>query len=221
MNKKLIIFGLGDMAELAAYLFGLHTDYEVVGFCVDEAYLKEQYFVGLPVVAFENIQTIYPPATHDMFVAIGYSQLNQLRAEKYHAARQKGYTLATYVSPKATVFDNVALGDNCFVFENNVLQPFVQIGENTIIWSGNHIGHHTVIGPHGFITSHAVISGRVRIGTHVFVGVNATLRDHITVGNKVVIGAGTILLKDAIDDAVYMAESTPPSSVPSHRLRGI
>jgi sugar O-acyltransferase (sialic acid O-acetyltransferase NeuD family) len=221
MNKKLIIFGLGDMAELAAYLFRLHTDYEVVGFCVDEAYLKEQHFAGLPVVAFENIQTIYSPSSYDMFVAIGYSQLNQLRADKYHVAKQKGYKLATYVSPKATVFDNVTLGDNCFVFENNVLQPFVQIGENTIIWSGNHIGHHTIIGPHGFITSHAVISGRAKIGTHVFVGVNATLRDHITVGNKVVIGAGTILLKDASDNSVYMAESTPPSPVPSHRLRGI
>lgn len=221
MKKKLVIFGLGDMAQLAAYLFPLHTDYEVVAFCVDAAYVKDPKFMGLPVVASEQVQDVYPPAQHDMFVAIGYSQLNQLRADKYAAAKAMGYQLATYISPKATVFDNVVIGDNCFIFEHNVIQPFVEIGPDTIVWSGNHIGHHTVIGEHGFITSHAVISGRIKIGSHVFIGVNATLRDHITVGSKVVVGAGTLLLKDAADGEVYVAESTPASPVPSHRLRGI
>lgn len=221
MSKKLVIFGQGDIAELAAYLFALDTDYEIAGFCVDADYLSGDQFMGKPVVAFENVTETFPPASHAMFVAIGYTKLNKARAEKYAAAKALGYPLASYVSPRATVFDNVKIGDNCFIFENNVLQPFVTVGDNTILWSGNHVGHHTVIGSHCFITSHAVISGRVTIHDNVFIGVNATLRDHITIGKFCVVGAGTVLLKDAEEAQVFIAKSTEPSPVPSHRLRGL
>jgi sugar O-acyltransferase (sialic acid O-acetyltransferase NeuD family) len=156
-----------------------------------------------------------------MFVAIGYTKVNKLREQKYHEAKALGYQLASYISPLATVFDNVVIGDNCFVFEDNTLQPFVTIGNNNVLWSGNHVGHHTVIGNHCFITSHTVISGRCTIGDNCFIGVNATLRDHLNIGKHCVIGAGTVLLKDAADSQVFIAQSTEASTVPSHRLRGI
>jgi sugar O-acyltransferase (sialic acid O-acetyltransferase NeuD family) len=219
MTKKLVIFGMGDMGQLAAYLFPLHTDYVVAGFCVDKEYAKNDAFMGLPVVTSECVADVFPPSTHDMFVAIGYHNLNTARREKYHAMKAAGYNLATYVSPQATTFDNVEIGDNCFIFENNVLQPFVKIGSNTVLWSGNHVGHHSVIGDHCFIASHAVISGHVRIGDACFVGVNATLRDHIVVGEQCIIGAGALLLADAAPQGVYMGEATQRSAVPSTRLK--
>lgn len=221
MKQKLVIFGIGDIAELAAYLFGIHTDYEVAGFCVDRQYCDRAEFMGKPVVAFEEVAQHYPSETHRMFVAIGYTKLNAVREEKYHAAKAAGYQLATYISPLATVFDNASIGDNCFIFEDNTVQPFVTIGCNTILWSGNHIGHHTTIGSHCFITSHVVVSGRCVVGNNVFMGVNATLRDHLTIGDRCVIGAGTVLLKDAEAGQVFIANSTVASPVPSHRLRGI
>lgn len=221
MKKKLVIFGTGDIAQLAAYLFALHGQYEIAGFCVDEEYLKTDRFMNAPVIAFQQAAEVFPPETHDMFIAIGYHDLSKSRERKYHEAKAAGYYLASYISPLATVFDNVTLGDNCFIFEHNVLQPFVRIGCNTILWSGNHIGHHTVIGDHCFITSHTVIAGRVTLENNVFVGINATLRDHIRVGSHCVIGAGSILLKDSQKDQVFVAESTPPSPVPSYRLRNI
>lgn len=221
MKKPLVIFGIGDIGELAAYLFELHTDYEVVGFCVDKDYVKADSFMGKSLVAFEEVTKRFPPATHHMYVGIGYTKINQVREGKYHAAKAAGYTLATYVSPHATVFDNVQIGDNCFIFEDNTVQPFVKIGSNNVVWSGNHIGHHTVIGDHCFITSHVVISGRCTIGNNTFIGVNATLRDHLSIGSHCVIGAGTVLLKDAANSQVFIAQSTEASPVPSQRLRGI
>jgi len=221
MTRKLVIFGLGDLAELAGYLFPLHTDYEVAAFCVDAEYAKESTFQNRPIVTTNNVIEEYPPAECDMFVAIGYKNLNKLREEKYFQIKKMGYRLATYVSPLATVFDNVSIGDNCFIFENNVVQPFVRIGNNTMLWSGNHVGHHSVIGDNCFIASHAVISGRVEIGNNVFIGVNATLRDKIKIGSHCVIGAGTVLLKDAEKDQVFIQEATAPSRVPSYRLRNI
>lgn len=221
MKKQLLIFGLGEMAQVAHHYFSNDSDYEVVAFSADAAYVGVPNFCGLPVVAFEEIAEKYPPSTCDFFAALGYSRLNATRKEKYMAIKDKGYALASYVSPHATVLGCVDIGENSFVFEDNTIQPFVSIGNNVVLWSGNHIGHHSVIGDHSFIASHVVISGGVEIGEQCFVGVNATLRDHIKVGDRCVVGAGALLLSDAPSEGVYVAAATERSKVPSTRLSRI
>lgn len=220
-RRKLIIFGTGEVAEMAAYLFPLHTDYTIAAFCVDSAYLATDRFMEKPLVAFEDIRNTFPPSEHDMFIALGYARINHAREEKYHTAKQMGYHLASYISPLATIYDNVTWGDNCFIFENNVLQPYVKIGCDTIIWGGNYVAHHCTIGNHCFIASHAMIAGGVTIGDHCFIGVNSTLRDHIRIGNRCVIGAGALLLENAKDDQVFIATATPASPITSHDLKNI
>ena len=221
MNKKLIIFGLSDMGQLAHFYFTRESDYEVVAFTVDKDYVQEASFCGLPVIDFESVANIYPPSDHALFIALGYSKLNGVRKEKYLAAKSLGYSIPSFVSSKATVLTDEPVGENCFIFEDNTIQPFVKIGNNVTLWSGNHIGHHSVIRDHTFIASHVVISGGVDIGEQCFIGVNATLRDHIKVGDRCVIGAGALLLGDADPEGVYIGSATERSRVPSRRLRGI
>ena len=156
-----------------------------------------------------------------MFIAVGYNKMNKVREQKYIEAKKKGYELITYISPKASLYDNVQIGDNCFIFEDNTLQPFSKIGNNTILWSGNHLGHHSIIGDNCFITSHVVIAGRVSIGNNTFIGINATIRDNVVVGIENVIGAGSLILKSTENYSVYSPEETAKSRVPSNRLRGI
>ncbi len=221
MKKPLVIFGTGDIAQLAHYYFCHDSDYEVVAFTVDAEFLNEEIFLGLPVVPFEDIQSHYSSNEHELFVALSYSRLNQLRQEKYEKVKELGYLLASYVSSKATVLNEGSIGDNCFILEDNTIQPFVQIGDNVTLWSGNHIGHHSIIHDHCFVASHVVISGGVEIRPFCFIGVNATLRDHIVVGERCVIGAGALLLKDAEPDGVYIGAATERSRVPSSRLKKI
>ncbi len=208
-NKKLLIFGIGEQAEVADYYFTHHTDLQVVGFCVDSEFLEADTFCGRPVVASENATQAYPPAECQGFVAIGYSKLNTLRAAKYEWMKSQGYQLASYISHRATVLTD-RLGDNLLILEENTIQPFVTIGNDVTLWSGNHIGHHSTIGNHAFITSHVVCSGGVEIGERCFIGVNATIRDHITIGDDNLIGAGAIILKSTSDNEVYPAVRTRP-----------
>jgi sugar O-acyltransferase (sialic acid O-acetyltransferase NeuD family) len=221
MKKKLVIFGSGDIAQLAYFYFSTDSVYEIVAFTVDGSYIEDSTFCGLPIVAFENITDHYATDSHDMFIALSYSKLNAVRKEKYLAAKTFGYTLANYISSHATVLNEGQIGDNCFILENNTIQPFVTIGNNITLWSGNHIGHHSTIQDHTFIASQVVISGGVHIGEQCFIGVNATLRDHIKIGDKCVIGAGALLLADAEPAGVYIGATTDRSKVPSTRLRGI
>ena len=221
MKKSLIIFGSGDIAQLAHYYYSRDSNYQVVAFTVDGAYLIEASFCGLPVIPFEEIVAHHAPGQHDMFIALSYSKLNSVRKEKYYAAKALGYSLASYVSSHATILNDGKIGDNCFIFEDNTIQPFVTIGNNVTLWSGNHIGHHSTIHDHCFIASHVVVSGGVEIGEQCFIGVNATVRDHIKIGEKCVIGAGALLLSNAESQGVYIGAATERARVPSSRLRNI
>lgn len=218
MKKPLIIFGAAEQAQVAHYYFSNHSSYEVVAFTVDLAYRTAEIFCGRPVIAFEELSAKYPPSSIELFVALGYSKLNQIRKEKYLAAKALGYRLASYISSDASIFNEGKFGDNCFILEDNTIQPLVTIGNNVTLWSGNHIGHHSFIHDHCFITSHVVVSGAVEIGESCFIGVNATLRDHIRIGEKCIIGAGTLILSDAEPEGVYIGQATERAKIPSRRL---
>lgn len=220
-RRPIVIFGAGEIADLAAFYFGFDGDRTVAAITVDQAYLKDDRVFGLPAVPFEDVATAYPPDQFDMFVATSYAEINRLRARKCAEAMSKGYRLASYVSPRATCFPDLSHGWNCFIFEDNTIQPRVKIGNNVTLWSGNHIGHHSTIGDNVFIASHVVVSGGVSIAENCFIGVNATLRDHIRIGKYSVVGAGATLLTDAPDEAVFKATQTEVSPVPSSRLRRI
>lgn len=218
---KIVIFGIGEIAELADFYFTHDSAFEVVGFTVDAAYLKDPKFRGRPVVPFENVTQSFPPEDYGLFVAISYSGLNELRTARVAAARAAGYRLVSYVSSRATIFPGLEIEDNCFILEDNTIQPFARIGANVTLWSGNHIGHHSVIEDNVFVASHVVVSGGVKIGKGSFVGVNATFRDHVTIGEKCVIGAGALVLEDQPEFSVVAPRGTERSSVPSTRLRRI
>jgi len=210
ISKKVVIFGIGDLARVAKFYFRHDSDLEVVAFALDREYIKEDSFDGLAVVAFEEVEKHYPPSDFSMYVGIGYSNFNQNREEKYFAAKEKGYSFITYVNSKTTQWGDTEIGENTFILEDVTIQPFVKIGNNCVIWSGNHIGHDSHIADHCFLTSHVVISGNCRIGKNCFLGVNATIRDGIKVADKCIIGAGTLILKDTETGSVYKGTATEP-----------
>ena len=203
-DKKLVLIGDSAFAEIAYEYFSHDSPYRVVGFSVEAAYLKQEKLMGLPVVPFEKLEKIYPPADHSFFVAATYSQMNSLRKRLYLAAKKMGYTPASYISSQAFVWKNCSIGEHCFIFEGNVVQPFVTIGSNVVLWSGNHIGHHSVIRDHCFIASHVVISGFCEVGASSFMGVNSTVANNLSIGKKCTIGAGALVISNVSDDQVVV-----------------
>ncbi len=193
---KVIIFGVQDFAQLAKFYLEHDSEHEVIAFSVNEQYMPEgKTFEGLPVVAFENVEATYPPAEFKFFAPMSPSRMNRLRESVYQKIKEKGYDLVSYVSSKATVFPGAQIGDNCFILEDNTIQPFTSIGNNVVLWSGNHIGHHSVIKDHVSFTSHVVLSGHCTVEPFAFFGVNATVRDgiHIAEGSFIAMAAAVVL----------------------------
>lgn len=219
---NVIIFGLGDIAQIACYYLDKDKEkFNVVAFTVDKEYINSKTFMDRNVVPFNEIVEKFPPNEYKMFIPLSYKKVNQLRKQKYLEAKKLGYSFISYISPHSFVAENATIGENCFIFEDNTIQPFVKIGNNCILWSGNHIGHHSIIEDHCFIASHFVISGGCVIGESTFIGVNATFRDHIKIGKSNVIGAGALIMQDTKDYQVYIAKATEPASIKSDKIRNI
>jgi sugar O-acyltransferase (sialic acid O-acetyltransferase NeuD family) len=217
-QRALVIIGDSAFAEVAFEYFDAESDYRVVGFAVERAYLTRSSFHGLPVVAFEDLEQHFGPATHEVYVATVYTQLNRLRTRLAAEAKARGYRLASFVSPRAQVWRNAVLGEHCFIFEHNTVQPFVVIGDNVVLWSGNHIGHHSVIEANCFVSSQVVVSGFCRIGENSFLGVNAMVANNVTLGRDNWVAPGVAVMKDTADGTLFKAATAEISPISSLRF---
>ena len=217
-TKKLVIVGSGETGLIAYEYFQFDSDYEVVAFSVNEQYITETTIDDLPIVPFETLEEKYNPNEYEVYVAISSGKLNRNRTKVYNEAKVKGYKCASYISSNAFVWRNVEVGENCFIFEDNTLQPFVKIGNNVTLWSGNHIGHNTIIRDNCFISSHCVISGFCEVGENSFLGVNCTIEDNTKIAKDNFIGAGALIQKNTNEKDFYQLKQTELSKVNTHRL---
>ena len=202
-NRKVVIFGNGGFAMVVRHYLTFHSPYEVVAHTVDRSYMEGKECGGLPLVPFETIEEAYPPDNYSMLVVVGYQRVNELRAQKYAEAKEKGYKLITYVDERSAVAEGVEIGDNCIIAANQSIDPFVKIGNDVIIRNGGYIGHHAVIGDHCFIANHVAISGDSTIEPYTFLGINSTIRNGVKIGKGCVIGAGALILRDTGEYEVY------------------
>ncbi len=211
-----VIFGVKDFASLAHFYLRHDSPHLVVAFTVHREYLTEsREFEGLPVVPFEELEASFPPSAAAAFAPMSHKRMNRVRQEIFAAFKSRGYQLLSYVSSRATHFPDTQIGENCFVLEDNTIQPFASIGDNVVMWSGNHIGHHSVVRDHAFITSHVVISGHCDVGPNSFLGVNATIKDQVTLAEGTLVGMGAIIGKNTEPWSLYKADATRASKVSS------
>jgi sugar O-acyltransferase (sialic acid O-acetyltransferase NeuD family) len=207
MNKemnKVVLFGTGKISEVAYYYLLHDSNYDIVAFTVEQKYLtNETTKFGKPVVPFEELEHLYPPAEYKLFAPFSGSGLNKIRERLYLNGKQRGYKFISYISSKANIFTE-DIGENCFILENNTVQPYVKIGDNCILWSGNHIGHHSTIEDHVFITSHVVISGMCTIKKYSYLGVNSALKDNIILNEGTVIGMSASVTKNTEGNSIYI-----------------
>jgi len=220
MNKErpLVIVGNGEIASMAYQYFKYDSPYEPVGFAIDKVFLKEPQFEGLPLVDFDDIVKTWSPQEFDAFVAIGDAQLNRVRSRYYRRLKELGYRLASYVSTRSFVWNNVKIGDNCFILEDNTLQPFVEIGNNVILWSGNHIGHRSRVEDNVFITSHVVVSGFCTIGMNSYIGVNAAIANGVDIQSDNLIAMGAVVSHSTEADTIYQGNPAEARKISATRF---
>ncbi|MBF0176825.1 MAG: acetyltransferase [Magnetococcales bacterium] len=221
MKDKIVLFGTADYAKIAFTYLSEASPYDVVAFTVHAAHRQEETLFGRPVVPFESLTSTHPPDQFKMYVAVGQSKLNKTRAKVYHEAKEKGYTLISYVHPSVQIWSNTTIGDNVFIFDHCTVQPFTRIGNDVILWCGCDIGHNAVIEEHCFVAGQAVVSGFSRVGAYTYLGVNATIRDRIVVGPENMVGAGSLIMRNTKPRQLFAPERTKAEKTDTYQLFGL
>lgn len=217
--KEIVIFGTGKIAEVIYYYAHHECGFKVAAFTTDAAYLPDEGdFLGKTVVAFHEVENHYPPTQYDLFVAVGYHDLNKLRETKCQEARDKGYKLVSIVPASANLPSNVVYGDNCFIMPPSLIHPCVTIGNNVFVWNGAMIGHHSVIGDNCWLTSNCNLGGNVKVGQQTFIAINATITHSVIIGDQCFIGANTLVTKKLENEKVVIVESSKPIKVNSKQF---
>jgi sugar O-acyltransferase (sialic acid O-acetyltransferase NeuD family) len=220
-GERVVIVGAGEQGEIAFEYLTYDSPHDVVAFSVEAQFLETDVFCGLPVVPLNELASAYPPAAHRVLVAVSSTQLNRVRRRLYDAVKAAGFDCISYVSSHAFVWRTVEIGENTFVFENNVLQHGVRIGDNVILWSGNHVGHQTIIEDDCFVASHVVISGFCRVGRSSYLGVNSCVANNLSLAEDCVIGAGAVVVKDTQPGQVYVGNPARPTERNSFATFGV
>jgi sugar O-acyltransferase (sialic acid O-acetyltransferase NeuD family) len=201
--SKVILFGCGRGADIAYRYLKNDSEHQVLGFTVDGAYCKEKSHNGLPLVPFEEVDRHFPADDYKMLILLGSQRMNHLRADKYLAAKNKGYSFINYISSRAYSLEPVRIGENCFILDGQCINLDVSIGNNVVMWSCNQIGDNTVIGDHVWLSSHAAIAGDVTIGEFSFLGVNVSIANRVVVARETLIGAGAFIAQNTKQGGVY------------------
>lgn len=209
-NKKLLIFGTGFIAEEVYNYFTLDSQYKVIAFIKDKNHIKKKNFLGLKVYPLQNIEKKFSPKEYEVFIAIGYTDLNFLREKKFKEFKKKGFKLASYISSQAAVINPQKDYENCLILENTTIQTTSKIGKNVFIWANNLIGHHAKIGNNCYISGHCTIAGSTVVGKNCFLGANSTIAHNLRIGSECIIGANSLIVSNVFNRSI--------SSVPQSKI---
>jgi sugar O-acyltransferase (sialic acid O-acetyltransferase NeuD family) len=208
---RLIILGIGSFAEYVSYAFANDSEFEVVGFCKEQnTKSNKANLLGLPIYDFENIENYFDPLKIHFFIAIGN---NDIRTRLFKKVKSKGFQLASYISSKSIIWDDLKYGENVFISEDCGIQPFVSIGNNNIL-IGSKIGHHSIIGNNNLLSC-CYLAGKVSVANNCFIGLNATIKQNVYISDKNIIGMNCSIIKNTEQNDVYTNLGTRKRSIKS------
>jgi sugar O-acyltransferase (sialic acid O-acetyltransferase NeuD family) len=214
----IVIFGAGPLAETAKVYIDAHSSDRIVGFTVDAEYRTSDTFHGLPLVDWDKLEDRFPPGSVKLLGPISYRRLNDFRRERHLEGKARGYAFTSFVHPTSHVYTS-DIGENCFILENNIIQPFVRIGVGVILWSGCHVGHHAVIGDFCFLAGQVGIGGAVQVGERCFLGGRAQIESGLEIGAACFLGSAALVKENLKAETVVPGLKHPKASYPSSRLK--
>jgi len=214
----IVVFGAGQIAEVAKVYIDMHSAHRIVGFTVDAAYKTADSLHGRPLVAWDRLEERFPPSSVELLGPLSYRQLNEFRRDRHLEGKRRGYAFASFIHPASHIYTS-DIGENCFILENNVIQPFVRIGHGAMIWSSNHIGHHAVIGDYCFLSSHVGLGGGVKLGERCFLGGKVGIETGVEIGAGCFLGGGAVVKKNLPDESVVPGPNDAVAPYKASRIK--
>ena len=197
-SKSIYIFGYSGHAYVVIETV-LALGYEIKGyFDITEAVVNPYQ---IPYMGFENEVDLKHIVGADwVFPTVGDSGL---RAQLVAMFQSLGLNQLSMVDPTAMVSLSAKIGLSTYVGKGSIVNAQSQIGAGVIINSGAIVEHECRIADGCHVAPGATLCGNVVIGYNSFIGANSVVRPSINIANGVVLGAGSVLLRDIIEPGIW------------------
>jgi acetyltransferase EpsM len=201
MSRKLVIWGASGHALVVADIVRLQGHYELMGFLDDvkpERHGTE--FNGLPILGGrEKLDDLKDMGVSHLIIGFGDCAA---RLKSNALIREKGFSLATAIHPKAIVAGDVAVSPGTVIAAGAIVNPGAKIDENVIINTGATVDHECSIEEGVHLCPGTHLAGNVSIGRASWIGIGTIVSDHLRIGANTVIGAGAVVIHDIPDNVV-------------------
>jgi UDP-N-acetylbacillosamine N-acetyltransferase len=195
-TPSILIYGAGGHAKVVAGI-ARSAGMSVAGFLDDmnperhgERFCNAQVLGGR-----EQLQRMRPNVAKAI-VAVGDCDARMRIANDLV---KQGFKLASFVHPSAVLADEIIVGFGTVVMAGAIINPGATIGKNVIVNTGAIIEHDCVIEDGAHICPGVRLGGRVKVGSETWIGIGAIVKDRVRIGKGVIVGAGSLVLKDVAD----------------------
>jgi sugar O-acyltransferase (sialic acid O-acetyltransferase NeuD family) len=203
--KQVILAGNATLAEIIHAYLSRDPRYRVAAATVDDEYVDNATLTRCESVPLSRIKVAFPPDSHTVIMAVGYSNVNRVRESLFLRLKGMGYAMETYVHPDARVYTEHPIGEGSLIFPGVVIEPHARVGMNCVVYCNTVVAHHSSIGDHCWIAPGAIIAGQTAVGRNTFVGANATVVNAIAVGECNTVGSAAFITRSTKPDAVHLA----------------
>jgi sugar O-acyltransferase (sialic acid O-acetyltransferase NeuD family) len=198
---RVLILGAGGHGQVIADVL-LRMEEEgagitPVGYLDDDATLRGQTLVGLPVMG--NIAQVVDVPHEAVIVAIGD---NGIRQRLFERLRSQGEQFIVARHPSAVVAPDVSIGPGSMICAGAIVNPGSTIGADVILNTGCTVDHHNRIGDHAHIAPGVHLGGEVEVGEGTLIGIGATVMPQRRVGRQSVVSAGGLVHSDVGDRVI-------------------
>jgi sugar O-acyltransferase (sialic acid O-acetyltransferase NeuD family) len=201
MDKIVVIGGGGHAKVLISIL--KKCSYEVVGYTddYDRGSILGASYLGKDSVLKEIGKE---SRVSRAVVGIGKVDCSDTRLRIQEDVKRWGFTFPIITSPRASVNEDVVLGEGTVVFDGAVINSGARIGRACILNSNSTVEHDCRIDDDVHIGPGAAVSGGVEIGHHCMIGVGASIRHGVTIASRSLIGAGATVSRNIQDSGTYV-----------------
>jgi UDP-N-acetylbacillosamine N-acetyltransferase len=200
-SRRVVIWGASGHAMVVADVLRLQAQYELMGF-VDELNpgRKGEEFAGARILGGrEELGRLIEQGLRHVILAFGHCAGRLRTAE---VVRAMGLELISAVHPSAVVAGGSRIGQGTVVCAGAVIAPGCEIGEVAIINTCASVDHECVLGDGVHVCPGTHLAGVVRVGRSSWLGIGSTVSNGITIGDRVMVGAGSVVVRDIPSDTL-------------------
>jgi len=200
---KIIIIGAGGHSKVIVDIIHNEQKYEIAGFIDNNLPIGHKVLDYKVLGKEEEINTLINK--HEIFggiIAIGDNFIRS-NVEKKIKQLCNEFEFINCIHPKSNIAFNVVMGQGNVVMAGATINTSSEISNHCIFNTNCSIDHDNRIENFVSVAPNAVTGGNVEVGELSAIGIGATITDQVSIGYNCIIGASSLVNKDAKSNSVY------------------